>query len=121
MEKKANLKAVDTSAPEEAEISLLDQVFEGASRAETNPEREILSRINANLRAVVKAVGKWKADGEVTIQIKVQHDDANGRVRFQVDTRAKVPTPSPRTVVMYADETGSLHEENPRQCKMFDK
>lgn len=113
------LKAVP-NAPETLEPSLFDQVLDGAIRSESDPEREVMSRINANLRAVIMAVGKWRAAGEVSITIKVLPDAAGNRVQFQVDTKSKVPTPPARTVVLYTDEDGGLHDDNPRQGNLFD-
>lgn len=117
---KKTLKAVPDS-PETTEPSLFDQVMESAIASETDPEREVMSRINDGLRRVIVAVGKWRSAGEVAITIKVLPDAAGNRVQFQVDTKSKVPTPPARTVVFYTDEGGGLHDDNPKQGKLFDK
>ena len=84
---------------------------------ETDPSRHLSLQIDDRLRAAIVAARAANKASKITIEVKVEPGPER-RMIFSGAVKASLPSPPTNSVVLYADEKGEVHHQDPAQLNL---
>lgn len=102
---------------EAEEQDTLDEVIKAIDAVEVDPDRHVSIQIDRSLREAVRAAKSSNQAASITVTIKVKAE-AGRRMAFAANVSAKLPRPPTSGVTLFADESGAVHNSDPKQLRM---